>query len=126
MKNIFIENTDCTPSVILNKEQGIFEITGKSMPENAYEFYEPVIEWMEEYLKNPNTETTFKLDLLYFNTASAKIYFDIFHMLEDAFLKGAKVKINWCYFEDDEDLQEAGEDFDQMTKIPFDFSVLTE
>lgn len=126
MEKLIIEKTDCTPSVVLNKEEGIFEITGKSMPENAVEFYEPVIEWIENYLKNPNAETILKLDFLYFNTASAKIYFDIFHRLDDAFLKGINIKVNWCYFDDDEDLQEAGEDFAEMTKVPFVFSVLTE
>lgn len=124
MEKLIIEKTDCTPTIILDKEAGIFEVKGKSMPENAFEFYEPALNWFMEYLENPNDETILKLEFDYFNTASSKMFFEIMQLLDAAYLKGAKIKVNWCYFEDDEDLQEAGEDFDEMTKIPFEYSVL--
>ena len=42
-----------TPSVILDKEQGLFEIGHRSLPENAIAFYEPILNWLNEYKSAP-------------------------------------------------------------------------
>ena len=48
MEVINIEATDETPKVILDADQGIFEFSGKSLPEDVTVFYDPIIEWLEE------------------------------------------------------------------------------
>ena len=35
--------------------------------------------------------------------------------------KGTDVKVRWFYPQDDEDLQEAGEDFESMVELNFEF-----
>lgn len=124
MEKLIIERTDCTPSVILNKEEEIFEISGKSLPEDPVGFYTPILDWIRAYLKNPNQKTTLIFELIYFNTASSKIFFEIFREFNLAFMRGDDVMIHWCFDEDDEDIMEAGENFNEMTKVPFKFFAL--
>ena len=52
MKNIHIEATKYTPEILLDPENCVIEIRGKSYPENTFEFYKPVIEWLEEFFEN--------------------------------------------------------------------------
>ena len=97
-----------------------FEIFGKSCPENVMEFYQPVLDWLDEYVNNPLEETIFEFRLLYYNTASSKVLFIIMQKLEAIAESGKIVKIKWFYPEDDETLQEAGEEYDDLIDVPFE------
>jgi hypothetical protein len=120
MTTLNIPPTDETAQVVLDKENGLFEITGRSLPEDSAEFFEPVLAWVKEYKKDPNpsTEIIFKLD--YFNTASSKFIQDILAILEG--MKGLKVV--WYYLEDDESMEEAGNEFSEFVDIPFEFRII--
>jgi hypothetical protein len=117
MEIINLEGTEDTPKIILDKSNGIFEISGRSLPEDSAEFYQPVIEWIKEYGNAPLAETIFVFKLEYFNTASSKLILDILTALED--VEGAK--IHWYFYEDDEDMEEAGEEFSELVDLEFDF-----
>ncbi len=43
MRNLVIEPTSKTPKVILNADLGIFEISGRSIPEDSIGFYRKVL-----------------------------------------------------------------------------------
>jgi hypothetical protein len=120
METIKILGTDDTPNVILDANNEIFEISGRSLPEDVSAFYEPILAWLDEYAQNPNPKTMFTFKLVYFNTASSKLLLDILmrceHMKED----GADVVIRWCYPDDDEDMQEAGEEYADIVDVPFE------
>ena len=77
METIKILGTDDTPHVILDPDNEIFEISGRSLPEDVTAFYEPVLTWLDEYAQNPNSKTVFTFRLVYFNTASSKLLLDI-------------------------------------------------
>ena len=64
MEILNLKGTEDTPSIILDKKNGIFEISGRSLPEDSAEFYKPVIEWIKAYSSdsNPGTDFTFKLE----------------------------------------------------------------
>ncbi|WP_027000568.1 DUF1987 domain-containing protein [Eisenibacter elegans] len=111
------EGTEDTPKIILDKNNGIFEISGRSLPEDAAEFYDPVLQWLGEYGSSPNPETVFIFKLEYFNTASSKLILDILSKLEG--ITGTSVL--WYYHEDDEDMQEAGTEFSELVEVPFEF-----
>ncbi len=117
MDVINLEPTEDTPKVILDKNRQVFEISGRSLPEDAAEFYQPILEWLEEYENQVNPETKFMFKLEYFNTASSKLILDILSKLEE--IEGASVI--WYFHEDDEDMEEAGEEFSDLVDIPFDF-----
>lgn len=120
MENLVIKPSQKTPNIHFDSTTGTLEITGRSIPENSVEFYRPVLEWLDEYNNSPapNTEFVFKLE--YFNTSSSKCILDIFRKLEIVSKSGSEIKISWYYDEDDEDMQESGEDFQEIIKLPFE------
>lgn len=119
MESISITGTPKTPTVLLDAEKGTVEITGRSIPENSIEFYKPVIDWLEEYHSSPTKITEVNVRLEYFNTSSSKCILDVFKKLEAIYKSGNEVVINWYYEEDDEDMLEAGEDYQSIIRIPF-------
>lgn len=119
MDPIVIESTPKTPSVNFNASTGVLEIKGRSIPENSIEFYKPLIEWLEKYGTAPQPKTVVNIQLEYFNTSSSKCILDVFKRLEVILNNGQDVIINWHYEEDDEDMLEAGEDYQSIIKVPF-------
>lgn len=95
---------------------GAVEIKGRSIPENSLEFYKPLIDWVEKYAVAPQAETEIHIQLEYFNTSSSKCLLDLFKRLETI---NNKVTINWYYEQDDEDMLEAGEDYEAIINVPF-------
>ncbi|WP_224998208.1 DUF1987 domain-containing protein [Cesiribacter sp. SM1] len=118
MQIINLEGTEDTPKIILDKSNGIFEISGRSLPEDSAEFYQPVLDWLDDYKSSPNPSTEFVFKLEYFNTASSKLILDLLSQLEEV----GGVTVHWYYHEDDEDMQEAGEEFSELVEVPFEFS----
>ncbi len=68
--NLTIAGGIKTPLIEFNQSTGELNLTGKSIPENAARIYEPLVEWIEEYIKSPQQTTNFKLNLEYFNSSS--------------------------------------------------------
>ncbi len=118
MEAIKLQGTDDTPSVILDKAKGIFEFSGRSLPEDVNAFYEPILDWLGEYAESPNSETSVTFKLVYFNTASSKLILDILLKFEEIGEAGSNVQINWYYPEDDEDMEEAGDEYSDIVEIP--------
>jgi hypothetical protein len=121
MEVLNIKGSHETPEVIFDKDNAIFSITGKSLPEDVKEFYNPLIKWVAEYSESPNPETVLKVKMDYFNTASSKMLLEIFEKFKDMLDAGHKVSIDWYYQEDDEDMQDAGEDYADIVEVPFNF-----
>ncbi len=69
--NLIIEETLKTPQIDLNKFTGYLIFSGRSTPENADKLYGPVLNWTEQYIRQARPFTHLKLNLDYFNTASA-------------------------------------------------------
>jgi hypothetical protein len=126
MEPISIEGTAKTPTVKFNSEEGIIEIKGRSIPENSVEFYKPLVDWLEEYKKGPLPKTMVNIQLEYFNTSSSKCILDVFKKLEAIHKGKNEVEINWYYEEDDEDMLEAGEDYESIIRVPFKMIEITE
>ena len=119
MESLFIEGTAKTPTVRFDGDQGLIEIKGRSIPENSIEFYNPLVDWLDKYGKAPKILTKVNIQLEYFNTSSSKCILDVFKKLEAIHKSNNEVSINWYYEEDDEDMLEAGEDYDSIIRIPF-------
>ena len=115
-----MEGTEDCPQIVLDKESGILEISGRSLPEDVNTFYEPVMSWIEDYAKDPLDLTVFNFKLNYFNTASSKIILDILTRFEEMIEEGQKVMVRWHYPEEDEDMMEAGEEYSEMVDVPFE------
>ena len=119
METLAIEWSPKTPTVKFDASQGTVEIKGRSIPENSIEFYKPLVDWLEEYSKGPASLTKVNIQLEYFNTSSSKCILDVFKKLEAIYKAKNEVIINWYYEEDDEDMLEAGEDYESIIHVPF-------
>jgi len=110
MENIKLPATQYTPEIILDVN-GTISLVGKSYPENTFEFYKLMMNWLEEYFENFVAEiTTVNMEIIYFNSSSSKLFFDFFDLLEENSTEN-KIVINWIYDEENETAEEAGEDF---------------
>ncbi len=119
MEPLLIEGTPKTPSIRFEADQGLIEIKGRSIPENSIEFYKPLVDWLDKYGEGPSTLTKVNIQLEYFNTSSSKCILDVFKKLETIHKAKHEVIINWYYEEDDEDMLEAGEDYESIIRVPF-------
>jgi len=119
MDRLKINERKDTPYVLFNIETGIFEISGKSLPEDAGVFFSPILAWVNEYIKTPCDTTTINLKFIYINTASSKKILEIIDLFVKNKLPQKKLIINWYYKIDDEEQREEGEDFADLVNYPF-------
>jgi hypothetical protein len=127
MANFVLTGSPKTPEVNFNEETGKLELKGRSIPENSIEFYKPMFDWIEAYGSNPKSATEVNIVLEYFNTSSSKCILDLFKKLE-ALNNGGKttVTVNWYYEADDEDMLEAGEDYQAIISLKVNMIALEE
>lgn len=120
MEPLIIKATEDTPEIRLDAQEEVFSITKSSLPENAVEFYRPIIDWINEYSANPNPETVFEFNIEYLNTASSKQVFEVIMAINRILNKG-KVKVRWHYDSIDEDMLGLGTRFSNLVKVDFEF-----
>jgi hypothetical protein len=124
---IEIKGNQDTPTVIFDKDQLWFEISGRSFPADADGFFQPLIKWLDDYKKSgPKEMTVLNVKMDYFNTASAKMILDMFFKLEDFKDENLPVMIKWHYLEEDDDMLEAGEEFKEIVELDFEFVEISE
>jgi hypothetical protein len=120
METIKINATEDTPNVILDPVNNIYEISGRSLPEDVVVFYEPVIKWLDGFSKEPISDFALTIKLEYFNTASSKLILDILLKLEEIYQDGTQLKVIWNYLSSDSDMKEAGEEYSEIVGLPFE------
>ena len=118
MDSLIIKPTESTPDINFDFVTGIMEISGRSLPEDAKIFYAPIINWLTIFKQTSHTSAVVLMKLDYFNTASSKIILDIFQHIEEV---SNEKKIVWHYNSDDDDMLEAGEEFEKMINVPFEY-----
>lgn len=110
MENIELKHADNAPTVILNYTKGFIELEGKSYPEDTFEFYAPIIKWMEEYFSGKaQPKTVVNIKLTYFNSATTQSLFDILDAIQDG--EYHELEVNWFYDADNENGLEDFEDY---------------
>jgi len=121
MEKIQIEPTRVTPLISFDPEEGLLEMKGRSSPENSIQFYQAIIDSLEDYAKISENGLIANFAFEYFNTSSSKCLFDVFKKLAKIQAKGVNLVINWFYEEGDEDMMEAGEDYSDLLDLDFNF-----
>jgi SiaC family regulatory phosphoprotein len=124
MENFHLPQSPKTPEITLDAKVGRLLIAGRSIPENSIEFYKPLYDWLDNYMRQPRSNTVLDVKLEYFNTSSSKCLVEVFRRLEEIKQQGYSVQINWFYEEDDEDMQESGLDFKEIVSIPINMQVM--
>ncbi len=120
LERIEIKADEETPYILLDPAgKCVFE--GKSYPEDIATFYAPVFEWFRNYKDYGRNDLIIEIKMNYFNSASSKIFIDIFEGLGD--YQNIKVTVNWYYPENDEEIYEAGKIYQGLTSLEFNYFV---
>jgi len=124
MEALHIEASEDTPKIYFEPEVEIYLLEGKSLPENAIDFYQPVFDWATSFFSSsevPGTvDINFKLD--YFNTASSKQIAKFLRIIENS-PASENVTIKWFYDEEDADMLKAGNRYNKLMNVNFEFVV---
>lgn len=126
--------SDNTPEINLDLDSKTYYIKGESRPENVSVFYGPVMQWIEDwggqlYYRVQQTgkeEHNFVFQFEYFNSSSAKYLMDLILKINEIneSHEGINVTIDWVYDEMDEDILDAGEEFQDLTSVKFNFKAV--
>jgi hypothetical protein len=131
MQKLYISPTPTTPEIHFSPSENIFLIRGISSPEDVRALYYPVIEWIKVFANeiitgkhkkySTGNPLVFQADLTYFNSSSAKFFYDIFLELKRLPDNGIPVNIEWYFDEEDIDLKEAGYDIALLAEMEFTY-----
>ena len=101
MSKYLVSKTSKSPHISL--EKGLFDFSGRSIPEDARVFFKPIIDWIKEYDPERQYKTTVNFYFEYLNTSSSKCIFDLLKVLNELHEKGNEILVNWYYEEGDDD-----------------------
>ena len=127
MRKLIIDQTPCSPKVILDPENKIFQITGESRPPDVREFYDQILSWLDDFSlhlsKSDEKEhpLPFDFNFVYFNSSSGKLILDICKILAGLRSKEINVIVNWHFEKDDNDMLEVGKEMSRIVKFPFEY-----
>jgi len=120
MEKYIVRETSKTPSISFDPDHGLFEIRGKSIPENSFGFYTPVLEFLDTYSSSPADRTVLNVKFEFFNTSSSNRIHALFKKFEKMYQDNSEVLIRWFCENGDDNMLEAGEDFRTILKVPFE------
>ena len=115
-----ISGTEDHPEVIFDKEKNLFKISGRSLPEDSFEFYRPLNEWFDSYIQEPNHVTQLDITLEYLNSSSVKQIFFFLSKLDTLIKNGKEAKIIWYCYSEDELMHEKCKIFKKLLNVPFE------
>lgn len=120
MQDLIVQGNASIPAIRADWAAGCLEMQGDSYPENAFELYQPVIDWIEAFLARENRPLRLRLQLLYLNTSSIRAMMDMLDLLQEAHGAGRAVSLEWCYERENERVAELAEEFREDYTFPFD------
>jgi len=123
MNDFALPGSQSTPAIQSDWAAGSLSMQGDSYPENSYELFHQVYQWIERFLAEAERPFSLELRLLYLNTSSIKAMMDIFDLLEAAHQEGKSVAVNWYYDRHNERVVELAEEFKE--DCTFAFSILS-
>ncbi|WP_405000910.1 biofilm regulation phosphoprotein SiaC [Halomonas sp.] len=118
-RDLDIPGSQSTPAIQSSWQAGRLAMQGDSYPENSYELFDQVIDWVRRYLDDEAQPLHLSLSLVYLNTSSVKAMMDIFDLLEEAHGQGHDVSVEWCYDARNERIAELADEFREDCSYPF-------
>lgn len=122
MDNLDIAQTSSSPTIRADWAAGLIVMRGDSYPENSFELFQPLIDWVSAFLAQAGRPLRLELELLYLNTSSIRALMDILDLLEQAHRKGGTVGVRWVYDPDNERVAELAAEFKEDCTFPFDIT----
>ena len=120
MEDLFLKKTFNSPEVEFIANTGELSMEGRSIPEDPGEFFERLIDWINEYFLSPAETTVFSIKLEYINSGSSKYMLELLRIMKINHDSGKDVKIKWFFEEGDESIEELGAHYENTIQIPFE------
>ncbi len=120
MEKWTIDATDRSPYVILDRQESILKIEGRSYPEEGLDFFDPILVRFKTLQDSENPIKVLHVRLEYYNSATTKALSDLFSKMVLARKRGHDTKVIWEYEEDDDGIQEDIEMFVESFDLPFE------
>jgi len=120
MKDLDIAQTGSTPAIRADAAGGVLSMRGDSYPENSFALFQPVLEWVDQYLCDSDRPLKLELELLYLNTSSVRALMDILDLLEEAHRNDRHVSAVWLYDAANERVAELAQEFREDCSFPFE------
>jgi len=121
LEKLFIESTKSTPEINFQPDEHLLKIKGESYPENSFDYFEPIFDWLEEYLDIlDDKELRVEMYISYLNTSSTKSIMYILDLLDEAYVDGCNIKMVWYYEKDNELSYNIAQDFMSYLELPFE------
>jgi hypothetical protein len=114
-----IDATKSSPQIVFDPQTQTLSVIGESYPENSFEFFAPVFEWLRTELPGAD-ELTLLVHIRYMNSSSTKCVLDILDILVDRVAEGAAMRVRWYYDAGNERAQDLAEEFMEDLDIPFE------
>lgn len=119
IQDIHLPGTHSTPAIDTDWQSGRVSLRGDSYPEDAFEFFEPLLNWVGGYLADAREPLALELSLLYINTSSIRMLMDLFDEMEAAHRRGGSVSLTWYYDAENERVAEIADEFREDCSFPF-------
>jgi hypothetical protein len=124
-KNLSLAPTQSTPAIQAEWDTGLLVMTGESYPENTYEIFDSIIDWVEGFLGSEDRPLRVELKLNYLNTSSIRAMIDIFDRLQSAADDGRSITVCWFYDSRNPRSAELGEEFKEDYTFDFEIAAVT-
>jgi hypothetical protein len=118
MSELIIKASSNTPKVEFSLSEKIQSISGLSTPIDSFEFYRPLIQWIEDNQNQLSPDSIFRFELNYFNSSSMKALLWLIQAVANGIEQGKGWTIEWVVTEEDEFMEEAGESFQSLIDVP--------
>jgi hypothetical protein len=126
MNTLNIEKTFETAGVFADPTAALVRVEGSSFPENAFIYFAPLVDWIEQYFAQGATELSAEFRMTYFNTASSKALRNLVKLLDGFYAAEKRVRVTWYYDPDDEDMQDVGKSYSLAFDVPISVQPLDE
>jgi len=119
LQKLTLSATSSTPAIDFDPDSGVLSLVGESYPENAFEYFRPLLGWVARFVDEYSAPIVAEIALSYLNTSSIKSVMDLLDLLESAHRRGRNVSLRWSYAEDNERALEMIEEFKEEVTLPF-------
>ena len=108
-QSFYLAATSRTPEVTFDINTKTATIEGECYPEDADKFFTILNKALEDYFSNGSNELQLKINLIYFNSSSARALMELMDSLE-GLASTKNISVNWLYEEGDDITEEFIED----------------
>jgi hypothetical protein len=119
MEKWTIDATDRSPKVILDRQESVLMIEGRSYPEEGMDFFDPIVMRFRSIQESENPIRTIHIRLEYYNSSTTKALAELFTALERSAKNGNEAKVIWEFEQDDDGIQEDISMFQETYALSF-------